>query len=142
MLVSVGELGAVVSIVNVVRVVGEMFQAGSVAVALMVVLPSGSPTVGVNVQFPLASAIAVPMRVPSASVMVTVDPGSAVPVTVGVLSIVVLPLTGLVMLGAEGADVSTLNVVVTGPVVFPALSVSVTLMEFDPSGSAGDIAKL
>lgn len=141
MLVSAGAAGAVVSRVNVVLVGLDVFPAGSVAVALIVVLPSASADDGVYVQFPLESAIVVPMMVPLPSVKLIVDPGSAVPVMVGVLSMSVLPETGAVIDGDVGAVVSTVKVVATEPVVLPAPSVSETLTVFAPSERGVGIVK-
>src|SRR5699024_2361293 len=77
-------------------------------------------------KFPSSSAVVSPTMLPFSSLMITVLPGSAVPVTV-VLS--TLPLSTKLLVisstsGASGAVVSPLLVV--GPDSLPALSVAVT----------------
>jgi hypothetical protein len=66
---------------------------------------------------------------------VNTDPGSPVPLIVGVESHVVLPLIGHVIVRGGGAAVSIVNIVLVGTLVFPAISVVVTLIVLDPSGS-------
>jgi hypothetical protein len=53
--------------------------------------------------------------------------GSPVPVSVGVLSRVSEAFAGEIIVGATGAVVSTVKVVLIGVIVLPALSVRVTL---------------
>ena len=67
------------------------------------------------------------MTAPAASRTVKVLPGSQVPRRVGVESPVIELSTGAVIPGADGAVVSTVNVVAIGDPVFPARSVRVTL---------------
>jgi hypothetical protein len=67
--------------------------------------------------------------------MVNVEPGSPVPLIVGVVSEVVLPFIGQVIISGGGALVSTVIVVLVRVLVFPAASVRVTLMVLDHSGS-------
>lgn len=85
---------------------------------------------GVQLQFPLAFAIAEQIGVPLSDT-VTVAPGSApVPLIVGLGLLTVLPGAGLVIVGAVvGAMVSTVNVLDTAvlddPLVFVATAVIV-----------------
>ena len=73
---------------------------------------------------PLASAIAVPREVSPLN-KVTVLPASAVPLIVGVVSLVVV--VPVVITGASGAVVSIVNAsAVEVDEVFPAASVAVT----------------
>jgi hypothetical protein len=75
------------------------------------------------------------MTVPEALVMVNTDPGSPVPLMVGVLSLVMRPFVGLAIVGAVGAVVSIwIGSVRTGE-TFPVASVDVAMREFSPSGS-------
>ena len=67
---------------------------------------------------------------------VTVDPGTPVPVTVGVLSVIVEPLAGAVMTGAGGAVVSTVKVTSSASEVLPAGSVCVADAVCSPSDNA------
>jgi hypothetical protein len=83
--------------------------------------------VGVKVQFPEASAVAVPSTVVPCK-MLTVLPASAVPVISGVESLVA-PLA-VVMVGVVGAVASTVRVTaVEGVEVLPAASVAVAVRE-------------
>jgi hypothetical protein len=66
--------------------------------------------------------------------IVNIVPGSPVPLTIGVLSPVVLPFIGHMIVSGGGAAVSTMNVVVLTGLVFPAASIVVTLRVLDPSG--------
>ncbi|MNO69660.1 hypothetical protein D3C76_605180 [compost metagenome] len=100
-----GAAGALESTVTVAA--GLVLPAGSLAVALTTV-PLGSGVTGVNVQFPLPSAVTSPMGLPLPSVRVTVLFGSAVPLRL-------LPLLRL-MVGAPGAKPSTV-VLPCGPVL-------------------------
>ena len=59
---------------------------------------------------------------------------SAVPVTVGALSLVVLPSAGVRTSGAGGGVISTVKVLVAeSTLVFPTASVAVALTVCDPS---------
>ncbi len=69
--------------------------------------------------------------VPSGNVTVTVEPGSAVPLTV--VSSLVTPFT----VGASGAVVS-LTVVVASSDLLPSLSAATTLIGSPPSKSTSD----
>ncbi|NJM42243.1 MAG: hypothetical protein HC853_16630 [Anaerolineae bacterium] len=126
-------LGAVLLTVNGVVVVGLVLPAGSVVVVASVCGPLLNGVV-VQLQLPLVSATAVQSTgPPTPSRTVTVLPGSAVPVTVGVLSLVVLLSVGLVTAGAAGAVVSIVKLrgALAGPVL-PALSVWVAVMACAP----------
>jgi hypothetical protein len=74
--------------------------------------------------------------VPPASLIMNIDPGSQVPSMVGVLSAMIPPLIGVVIVSGGGAAVSIVNVVVAGVLVFPTASVVVKERVFEPSGSA------
>ncbi len=79
----------------------------------------------VQLQLPLASAIAV-QSVVAPSFTVTVLPASAVPVIVGVLSLVLKVSVGVITTGAAGATVSTVTATgVLAGLVLPAGSVAV-----------------
>ena len=87
--------------------------------------PSASAVAGVKLQAPEALATVVPTGVPS-TMTVTVLPASAVPVYVGVLSLVTEPLAGVSTTGAAGGVVSTVNVLVFDcALVLPTASVAV-----------------
>lgn len=65
-----------------------------------------------------------------------IDHGSPVPVISGVLSVVVDPSTGVVIVGGGGTSVSISNVVVADGEIFPASSVVVTFRVLFPSGKS------
>ena len=96
----IGASGATASTVTVFDG-PETLPEPSVAVAVTVV-PSASGLEGVKVKCPEPSATAVPTSAPEPSVRVTVEPGSAVPVTV-------LPSVAA-STGASGATASTVTV--------------------------------
>jgi hypothetical protein len=78
------------------------------------------------------------MTVPEVLVIVNTDPGSPVPLMVGVLSLVIRPFVGLAIVGAVGAVVSIwIGSVRTGE-TFPVASVDVAVREFSPSGRGDD----
>src|SRR5690606_3058607 len=79
--------GTLVSIVTVVVTGALWLPAGSVAVISTVWSPSGSGVDGSKLQLPFSSAVVVPAGTPS-MMMVTVAPGSVVPLSVGVVSFV------------------------------------------------------
>src|SRR5580765_226412 len=135
--VMTGAVGALVSTVMVTGADGgETFPAGSVWVAVSVVVPCGSGVVGVTDQVPPAPTVVVPMVAPVPSLTVTVAPGSPVPLMVGVVSLVDEPSTGAVMTGAAGAVVSTVKVTgAEGGETFPAGSVWVAVSVVVPCGS-------
>jgi hypothetical protein len=128
--------GGVISTVSVVVALGlEVFPATSVCTAVMACEPSVSGMVGVQVQVPPTTAIGLP----SAQVMATLSietvmrvPFSPVPLMVGVVSLVVVPLVGEVMTGAAGATVSMVtDSAGLSAEVLPAGSVAVRRMLCD-----------
>ena len=133
-----GATGAVLSTLKLRVAAGPVLPAGSVAVTSTVCGPS--PNAGVvQLKLPLASATAVQSVTPP-SVTFTVLPGSAVPVMIGVLSLVLNVSVGVTTTGAAGATVSTVTAsgVLTGPVL-PAGSVAVAVRLCGPlvSGVVG-----
>src|SRR6201987_2048139 len=128
-----GVLGgaAVVSSVKVREVV-PVLPAVSVSVATMVWLPSAR--VGVNDQWPLASAVVVPMTV-LPSLKVTTALASPAPVRVASLvmrSLLDAPLSLFSASVTAGGVVASVKVGVELPVL-PAVSVSVATMVWLPS---------
>jgi hypothetical protein len=109
-----GATGAVVSTTNVVAVGVLVFPAVSVRVTEKVFDPSGSGVVGVKLYDPVGDTTPVPMTVPEAFLTVNILLGSPVPVRVGVLVARSEPESGDAMVGAPGAIVSIVNVVVAG----------------------------
>src|SRR5690606_39684198 len=100
--------------------------------------PSDHALVGVYVQSPFSSAIVVPCEVPSLNTS-TVLSASAVPLIVGVASVLTASSLGLVMLGILGAVVSMIIVVATdSALVLPAVSVALVVMLCGPSDHALD----
>lgn len=93
---------------------------------------------GVQLKLPWLSATAVHSGTPF-SPTVTVTPGSAVPMTGGLLLPVKAPGAGAVTTGAAGGTVSTVNGRGVAGLVLPAASVAVALAVCGPStsGSAG-----
>jgi hypothetical protein len=116
---SAGELietvGAVASMVTLLSVeAGEVFPALSVAFAVILCVPLLIAVDGATDHEPELDVTALTngvVLVPSYSL--TVDDASAVPVNVGVLSLVVLPLAGLDITGAAGAMVSIVMLTAT-----------------------------
>lgn len=108
-LLTVGATGASVSTVNRRVVVVPVLPAASVALTLTVCAPSAMPTLGVQLQLPLASAVVV-HRVTPFSISFTMLPGSALPVRVGVLSLVSPFAAGVLTVGVPGAIESTVTV--------------------------------
>ncbi len=108
--VTVGERGAVVSIVTLVAVTGETLPATSVAVISTGLDHSGMAVGAVHVQFPTAVPVPLQMRVPEPSRTRTSAPDSVVPENVGVASAVIYgALTSppiAVTIGASGGVVS------------------------------------
>jgi hypothetical protein len=80
-------------------------ETGSVCVAVTVFEPSGSAVVGVHDQVPSACTVAVQRVAPVPSVTVTVSPAVPLPEIVGVVSVVVEPDAGAVIVGATGTIV-------------------------------------
>ncbi len=120
--------------------------AASVAVTVRLWLPSVR-AVGVKVQLPEASAVVVPSSVvPSKTLMVLL--ASAVPVSVGVASLVLppavmAPITGatlsvmVLMTGVAGAAVSTVSAnAELVALTLPVASVAVAVRLWLPSASA------
>ena len=135
--VIVGATGATVSTLKGSDVGRLVLPAGSVAVTLSVCAPSAIGRVGVQLHAPLALATAVQTGTPF-SVTLTVLPGSAVPLTVGVLSFVLPLAAGAVTVGAVGAVLSTPKVT-GGVVVVPLglLMVATTVVGPWGNGVAG-----
>ena len=130
--------GDILSTVIVVLVEELVFPAGSVILTLIVLDHSGREVVGVNVYVPSPATVPVPRVFPDPSVIVNVDPGSPIPLIVGVESLVRRPLVGLAIIGVAGAVVSTVTEIFCGVLVFPVESVAVTERVFTHSGSAVD----
>jgi hypothetical protein len=115
---------------------GLVLPEASVAVALMLCVPWASAEL-VTVQLPLESAVALPIWVEPANSL-TVLPPAAVPVKVGVLSVVVLSVLdapvseAAVKSGAEGTPGAAVSIVIEraadAGLVLPAASVAVTVM--------------
>ncbi len=115
---SVGAAGAVVSLATTVTEV-EAFPAVSVEITLKV-WPFVCAGLKVAVNEPSEPTVVLPIVVPSASLIVTFEPASALPVTVSPSPLTCTPV------GAAGAVVS-LATTVAGVEAFPAVSVEVTL---------------
>ena len=108
----------------------ETLPAGPRAVAVRRLLPSVSGVVGVKLNTPFAPASAVPSKMPL-SKMVTVEPASAVPVMVGVASL--MRPAGVVITGAPGATLSMVRATaVDGAETLPARSCAVTVKLLAP----------
>ena len=142
--VTTGAAGAVVSTITGSGVAGLVNPAGLVSVTLRLLVPSGNAVVGVMLQLPSAATTAVPMTLPAGSLMVTVSPAVPVPLSVGVLSLVVLssslPLSlvgSSLAVGAPGATAALSMVMgsVVAGLTLPVGSVAVTLSGLLPSGS-------
>ncbi len=147
---SLATAGALVSTMTITAVLpGPVLPAVSVTVDVRLCCPSLSGSVGVKLQLPSLPAVAVPSTV-SPSLTVTVLPGSAVPLRVGVVSLVLppaatgvpSPLLSCRLPAAAGACVSTVTVtgVDAGPVL-PAASVTVLVRLWLPS-LRGGVVKL
>ena len=97
--------------------------------------PGDSASGTVKEKFPLASAVVDPTRSPSMR-MITSLPGSAVPVIVGVESLVLPPSAGDVIPGAAGSSVSIRKpLVFDGGESLPAGSVAPTNASWGPAAS-------
>jgi hypothetical protein len=70
--------------------------------------------------------------------MVMVEPGSPVPLIVGVVSLVMRPLVGFAMVGADGAVVSIVTEIGIARLVLPVASIDVAERLFTPSGRGDD----
>ena len=130
----VGTLGAVVSIViERAEEAEDTLPAASVAVAVIEYVPSSSAEVRVMEKLPLLSAVPVPIEVEPIK-RVTVEPASAVPVIVGVESLVVVEEVAKEV-GASGAVVSiVIEIEEDFEEILPAASVTVAFIEYVPSG--------
>jgi hypothetical protein len=129
--VMLGAAGAVASIVKAMATDAALvLVAASVALAVIECAPSGTLELGVNVHAPEPLAVAVPSEVEPARKTSMVALASDVPVKVGVLSFVVVPVVGAVMLGAAGAVVSTvIDTAVDAALVLFPLSVAFAVNE-------------
>ena len=130
----VGTFGAVVSIViERAEEVEDTLPAASVAVAVIEYVPSSSAEVRVMEKLPLLSAVPVPTEEELIK-RVTVEPASAVPVIVGVESLVVVEEVAKEV-GASGTVVSiVIEIEEDFEEILPAASVTVTFIEYVPSG--------
>ena len=109
-----GALGAAVSTVTITPVLaGLVFPPASVCVAVRLLSPSLSATVGVIENVPPAVQFAVGSTAVPFTSSVTVLPASQVPFISGVLSPVLVPSVGEVITGALGAAVSILTILST-----------------------------
>ena len=104
----------------------EVFPTSSVAVTVKEFSPSDNSELGVIENIPVvASAVVVP-RDTSPLSSCTVLPASAVPIIIGVVSLVVVSV--VVNVGAAGAVVSTVMLsALDAAEIFPAASVAVTV---------------
>lgn len=134
-----GAFGAVESMVTARALeADEVFPAASVAVAVMLWAPAVSELPGVKLQLPEPSAVALPKLPSTLELTVTVALASAVPLKVGVVSLVKssvlevpksLPASRSGVPGAEGALVSTVMASADeAEDVLPAASVAVAVM--------------
>ena len=141
--VKAGADGATVSMVRVIAVeAAEALPAASQAVAVITAAPSARAWSGVKENWPFWSAVAVPRTLPLL-LSVTVEPGSAVPVMVGVLS----PIEPETVLrrGTAGGIVSMVPVTAgEAAETLPAVSRAVAVIEIAPfaSGVPGVNAKV
>ena len=152
--VMTGAAGATLSIVRVqVLETGLVLPAASVATAVRVCGPSAIGVSGVKIHTPRPLATVVPIATPSTR-RVTVAFGSAVPLSVGVASLVVSLIssepvrpgtssTTCEITGAPGAVPSTLIVHESdNPLGLPAGSVAVAVSTYVPSVSGEGGVKL
>ncbi len=103
--VTVGAAGARVSTVKVTRVGALWLPAPFPATTATVCRPADRALVAVQDQFPLPSAVVTQSTGPLGwRVTVRVLPASAVPVKVGVGSLIVVPLSGAVTRGAASVE--------------------------------------
>lgn len=120
---------------------GEALPPGSVEIAVSVCAPGVSAEVGVKVQLPDPSVVAVPTDVPSTRT-VTVLLASAVPEMVGRLVVCEL-FEGEAMTGATGGVVSMAKVLVfDAPETLPAASVEVAETVCEPAASGDEGVKV
>lgn len=127
--------------VNINGVAGLVFPAVSLRVILSIFDPSGSTEDGVTDQFPDPSTVPVPMTVPEALVIVTIDHISHVPVMVGVVSLLaygaVVSHPTVVTLGATGARESTVKLRIVGALGDAPLAVEVARIVLAHCGNDG-----
>jgi hypothetical protein len=123
---TIGARGAMVSTMNVLTTGADTLPAVSIRVTEYVLDPPGSGVVGVKLYVPSGATVPVPMRLPAPSRSVKIEPGSPVPFSVGVVSLVTEPEIGHVIVSGVGAVVSTVNVVFVGIDALPTASVRVT----------------
>ncbi|MDO9173558.1 MAG: hypothetical protein Q7V62_02065 [Actinomycetota bacterium] len=134
--VIVGAAGAAVSMVIVRASDAELtFPAASVAVTVITCAPELSAVTGVKLHAPPAPAVAVPIEL-APSRIVTVEFGSALPASAGLVSLVEMFVDGVVIVGAAGVPVSIVKLRVADPEL-PAVSLAVTVTECGPSLSTG-----
>ena len=135
----VGASGAVVSMVMVrAEDLEEILSAASVAIAVIEYIPSSSSEVSVMEKLPLLSTVPVPIT-SSPSLRVIVEFASAIPLIVGVESLVVVAEVAKEV-GASGAVVSmVMEIAEDLEETLPAASVAVALTEYTPSESSGDV---
>jgi hypothetical protein len=133
-----GAAGGTVSTTNVTPVAaGETLPAGSCCVATIVWIPSTNVD---GTQFHVPPATTAVHRTVGPSVTVTVAPFSPVPVTAGVASATVDPLSGAVMTGAGGAAVSTVKLTgVLSAETLPAASRCVAVIVYGPSARVTEV---
>ena len=125
-------VGVVLLTLNGREADGPVLPPASVAVACKTCGPLLSGVLTSQLQLPLVSVVAVHSSVPF-SLTFTVLFGSDVPVTVGVLSLVVLPEAGVLITGAAGATVSIVKLrTALGAPVVPPTSVAVAVMACAP----------
>ncbi len=138
-----GGAGGVVSMVTGTMAGALTLPAGSVAVTLTFVVPSGNAWMGVTLQLPLPATTAVSTS-PVGNVTVMVSPAVPVPLISGVvsrvmLSVLLVPVSlaaATSAAGAAGPVASMTNATVVAALVLPAGSVAVTLTLAAPSAKA------
>lgn len=135
-LLTTGAAGACVSICNTTGAESApILPAASVALAVIVYVPLLNGVLGVQIQSPFWSVVAVQSVLPP-SFTLTWLPASAVPVKAGVVSLVALPLAGLLMLGAAGAAKSIVKLTGADTLpVLPAGSIAVAVSVWLPAFS-------
>ena len=121
----------------IVAVLVDVLPTASEAVTVAWMAPSGSAAEGVTLQLPEASAVVVKITSATPSPLVskatvTLLPASALPVKVGVLSLVIW----FASVGAAGARVSIVRLRVVLALVLPELSVTLTVAVVVPCGKA------
>ena len=132
---------------------GALGTPAKVATAVKVWVPLPKGALGVTLQRPAASTVALPTSTPLA-LSTTVLPGTPVPLTVGVVSLVLCPFCSRpvrsawlsltpVMLGTVGASPRSSNTRSgPGPPTLPASSTGAARMMCAPSASGASGVKL